>query len=550
MKIQTKITKVFAAASAALIMTTTAFNLTASAAQISTDGVGGVYCTASNSDIDLYDGYSIIDGSFENDRNFKIDFKYSDSLFSTDPFVFDPHMATLSVAMAEASTTYKDENDVTMVPDYTTIGGGIILNRGDNPYFHSAKRIASVLKQCKFQNIEVSESYTVKPTADSIACAFGTREIQTENGPRTVVSITVRSASYDAEWASNVTLGTEGEAKGFADSANQVIAYLNDYMNAHPEIREAADEGECYFWVQGFSRGGAVANLTAKRLIDGYQAIGDRVYAYTFEAPRGGVRSEMHSDRDYSCINNIIETNDFVTYVAPEDMGFMRYGTNLCIYLNNTLADEVTKELKKMLGEENYKEYVPFALDGNKTADCIKSVMKSVCGEVSRTDYVNKGIQSACRRLMNFIFTYGIDTDELMKTVDLANLLNEASPAIEGILEDPEKKLMNKFVSWILGPEYGKCIDPLYAAKESLLSSVKNALINDKGLDELFKEYEGGKKAMIDDVYLVLDKVLDAGIGNISDTVTLAKNFKNIYRNHSMMQTLAYMRLNDTWYNE
>ena len=55
---------------------------------------------------------------------------------------------------------------------------------------------------------------------------------------------------------------------------------------------------------------------------------------------------------------------------------------------------------------------------------------------------------------------------------------------------------------------------------------------------------------MIDDVYLVLDKVLDAGIDNISDTVTLAKNFKNIYRNHSMMQTLAYMRLNDTWYNE
>ena len=53
MKITTKITKAFAAAAAVITMATATVNLTASATQIRTDGVGGVYCTAYNSDIDL-----------------------------------------------------------------------------------------------------------------------------------------------------------------------------------------------------------------------------------------------------------------------------------------------------------------------------------------------------------------------------------------------------------------------------------------------------------------------------------------------------------------
>lgn len=479
-----------------------------------------------------YNGCSVIEGSFKNDNNFDVVFKYSDGFFKNDPYVYDNHLATVSVAFAEASTTYVDNKSTVLNPDGTV-----------NKYANGSQRIEYVLDTCGFKDIEVSDSYKVKPTTDSIACAFGAKTA--DEG--TILSITVRSASYEAEWASNVTLGTKGEAEGFSESAKTVRTYLNEYIENHDDVKKDIDNGKCSIWIQGFSRGGAVANLTAKGLVDDYQPKGNKVFAYTFETPRGGVKSEENKDSDYSCIHNTIDKNDFVTYVAPEEMGFKRYGEDH--YVNDIPTDKVTEELKKMLGEENYKGYVPFKLNGQNTADCIKSVMKSVCKEVSRTDYVKSGIQDACRRLMNFIFTNGIDADKLMKTVDLANLLNAAGPTVKSILNHPVGTAIQKGISWLLGPDLGKSIDPLYTVKNSILTSVRDALKNDKGLDDLFKKYEGGKNAMMDDIYLVLDKVLDAGLGNIGDTVKLAMNFKNIYGNHSMMQTLAYMRVNDTWYN-
>lgn len=160
------------------------------------------------------------------------------------------------------------------------------------------------------------------------SCAFGSKEVDTDSGDTTVTSITVRSASYDSEWASNVTLGSKGEAKGFADSADKAVDYLNEYLTQHKELEKAVSSGKASFWLQGFSRGGAVANLTAKRLIDKYQQGGDKVYAYTLEAPQGGIASEEQADRNYTCIHNVINNNDLVPYVAPSDMGFKRYGVD------------------------------------------------------------------------------------------------------------------------------------------------------------------------------------------------------------------------------
>lgn len=572
MKITTKITKAFAAAAAVITMATATVNLTASATQIRTDGIGGVYCTAYNSDIDLYDGYSIIDGSFENDQKFKISFKYSDSLFSTDPFEYNPHMATLSVAMAEASATYQDENDKTEQCDYTTIGGGVILNRWGNTYFHSAKRIASVLKQCKFQNIEVSESYTVKPTADSIACAFGTKEIQTENGSRTVVSITVRSASYESEWASNMTLGTEGEAKGFADSANQVITYLNDYMNAHTEIRKAADKGECYFWVQGFSRGGAVANLTAKRLIDSYQAIGDRVYAYTFEAPKGGVMNEMHSDCDYSCIHNIINKNDLVTYVAPGELGFMRYGTTHLV--NDTEASRVKEELKKFMSEEMANEYVPADMCGIKLklfptttlvtdpsfrgSDCIEKLIGALCYNKDR-EYYARNIEGRLRRMMEWV-NEDYDPGTAFGTISWVSVAARADAAVaKNAVVDTAKMVWDNFLFIFTGHTASAVVDiaknKYYEnfGEEALTETLVNALRDHLNANESFQKrmclYHGGAKAAIDDITALAKMVLETNSYDLNDLITLGAGIGNIAKNHSIVQTYATMRVNDSWFN-
>ena len=51
------------------------------------------------------------------------------------------------------------------------------------------------------------------------------------------------------------------------------------------------------------------------------------MYIYTFEAPMGADASKV-SGRIYENIHNVINYNDLVVRVAPECMGFARYGVD------------------------------------------------------------------------------------------------------------------------------------------------------------------------------------------------------------------------------
>jgi len=94
-------------------------------------------------------GGTVTISSKQTDNGITIPFKYSDGFFAADPTQFDNHLATMSDAMAEASTTY--------------------VNNGD--WSDGAKAIKEVLGKCGFENVEESSSYKVKPTEDSVACA-------------------------------------------------------------------------------------------------------------------------------------------------------------------------------------------------------------------------------------------------------------------------------------------------------------------------------------------------------------------------------------------
>ena len=170
----------------------------------------------------MYNGFEIKDISYICDGGQNIEFKYSDGLFLDNQFEYNPHLATASDAMAEASTTHVENGD----------------------WSHGSATIEEVLTKCGFENIEASSTYSVQPTADSIAYIFGSKYIETEDGERTIISVTVRSANYDSEWASNVTLDTKGEATGFEKSADTVYEALRDYMGDHSRICYNANHGK------------------------------------------------------------------------------------------------------------------------------------------------------------------------------------------------------------------------------------------------------------------------------------------------------------------
>lgn len=434
-----------------------------------------------------------------------------------------------------------------------------------------------MLGTCGFENIYASDSYKVAPTPYSIACAFGSKKVQTADGERTVISITVRSASYGTEWCSNVTLGTSGEANVFSESANKVLGYLDDYFKKNPELKKDLDENKVSFWLSGFSRGGAVTNLTAKRLIDKYQAGGTKIYAYALAAPKGGIAGQELSDRDYSCIHNIINKEDIVPYVAPEEMGFKRYGVDY--YTNHISDDRLKEELKKFIPANKINKYTAFHItdktltveispifftitklpsftimdtDNHNTEALIKRVTKELCSVCSREEYVNRGLQDAFRRVMYFLNSVSdldsvkdeisipelvtcVISSEISDHISLSSYVTKTVRSVVDVAKDTWNFFANKKT-----PDLKKYIpNPVNSIKESAVNSVVDYMMSLPTIKNNIDKYEGGEFRAIDDFRLIGKTVVNAGITNLDDFITFAYNAEGIIQNHSMFQTLG-----------
>lgn len=258
--------------------------------------------------------YDLISGTFKFPSTVKVNdsypdlsarFFYSDGFFAEDPTKYNPHIATASLCMAMASFN-------------SNLGA-----RGNNvDYSNKSSNIVEYMR-----NIGVAEKdifrnfYTmVRPQADGIGVTIG-KKATADN--RTLLIISIRGINYEKEWASNVTIGTTGEVEGFSRGADIVIDTVKHYIT-DKKLESNIASGDVDFWVAGYSRGGVAANLAARRLVDEYSSKGNKIFAYCFEAPHGGLLSSTNSK--YTCIHSVINKNDIITYVAPTAMKFQRYG--------------------------------------------------------------------------------------------------------------------------------------------------------------------------------------------------------------------------------
>ncbi len=307
--------------------------------------------TAKETDF-TYNGYPVIRGYFlsqSGTRDLASAFYYSDGYFlsgedanNSDPSIYNTHLASASYAMAMAggsSSVGKSQTD---------------LKNSGRSYTYRSQNIRKFLTDIGAEEVYVSDSFAVKPTTTSVSLAVAKKEIAVDEktGKKIIlVPVAVRGIDYEAEWASSLYLGTSGEALGFAQSADKVKNYVDEYLveqglatkseNGENVTYTVNDEYVIKFWVVGFSRGGAIANLTAKRLIDSYCANDSEyndstydslntVYAYPAEAPRGGASNciEQNHVNSYNWIHNMINQSDIVPLLAPVEMGFIRYGVD------------------------------------------------------------------------------------------------------------------------------------------------------------------------------------------------------------------------------
>ena len=263
--------------------------------------------------------------------NLEAKYFYTDGYFAESPTVYNEHMATTSVNLTMASSASE---------------------LGEREYTQeiASENLTKFMRDLGYSEMQIN--YT-KPAyygdnaspLSTIGYVISSKKVNLNDSEHTIVSMTVRSAEYADEWASNVTLGDgTGEAEGFSDAATQVFEAIQNYLDD-----KNIDTNTVKFWITGYSRGGATANIVSKRLTDIYG--GEKVYGYTFEAPRGGVKTEIKLGESYLNIHNIINKADLVTYVGPVEMGFVRYGHDVYVPGYSVGTPQYEEQKEKMLSQ-------------------------------------------------------------------------------------------------------------------------------------------------------------------------------------------------------
>lgn len=299
----------------------------------------------------------------------KLPLVYSDDYFNKSSFQYNNSLATASLALELSG--FADISD----------------------YKDQAKHAKQALQQLGFDDIEENVAYKQKSTANSIGVVTANKKIKANNEDYTLIPVILRGGGYEYEWTGNAKVGKTGDHQGFDVAAQKAKDFVDGYM------KNRNIEGKVKLWIVGYSRGGAAASLLGVKFNKDFipilkklntdckgfsnedyykkyiekektrtrQKYGKNIeinpndlYVYTFEAPmamsinsgsgleeyKGDIpysASERNNRAIYDNIHNMINDDDLITKVAPQDWGFARPGVD-----HKLLEDRNDKDIKNM----------------------------------------------------------------------------------------------------------------------------------------------------------------------------------------------------------
>ena len=308
----------------------------------------------------------VISGTFEMDVPFSTDvvtetYYYCDDYFSKSANTYDAHLSTMSAALAFTMTSK--------------------LNNPD-------KRYGKLPKEIGFDSIETHDMD--KTGTSTMGVLFANKVIN----DRPVVMVALRGDGYEGEWANNFLCGNSGDAEGFYNSAEKVFALLRTYLSNNGITNPK-------FWVTGYSRGGAVADLLGKRL-NNYYGTQEDIYVYTIEAPKASAEASSCAN-----IHNVSDCVDLITYVYPEIWGM--YNSGSVHQLGDADATIMSKQLS--LFDPSYmSDYKEVNLK-----DYLKDLADFLGTNISRETYVDK-VQENVMGIAQIYF--GLDSNKQTEFVD------------------------------------------------------------------------------------------------------------------------------------
>lgn len=133
--------------------------------------------------------------------------------------------------------------------------------------------------------------------------------------------LAVFRGTYKGEWYSNFNIGEGQEHAGFSAATDFAAEEINSYLESLN-----INKSEVKLVITGHSRGGAVANLLAKRMLT--QGEFRSVTAYTFASPNTTSAQDAKSAL-YKSIYNIVNPEDFICYIPLADWGYTKYGIDI-----------------------------------------------------------------------------------------------------------------------------------------------------------------------------------------------------------------------------
>lgn len=305
------------------------------------------------------------------ENNRQIEFGYSDNMFAPSSYEYNHALAKMSLGAAVAAFSAKEGDK----------------HWGEDGNFSRDKNIITLYKDMGFENIKTyNYDKSLNSKEDKVAFAIGEKTIKLPDGEYRVIAVSIRGGAYGNEWVSNFNLGSGENHLGFDKAAEEVKEAVIGYAGENRKNTK--------LWLNGYSRGAAVANLASAKLGDSFDK--EHIYAYTFATPKGTAREDKNDDK-YGYIFNIISDNDLVPLVAPTQWGYGRFGRDVKFPdLSEYDAAAAEKESKRIgeiyqaissAGELNLME-----IENSNQSNQVKTTVESLCIALDTKENYVKGI--------------------------------------------------------------------------------------------------------------------------------------------------------------
>ena len=201
-----------------------------------------------------------------------------------------------------------------------------------------------------------------------------TRKEYVRNGEKhTVVLVALRGTTGN-EWYSNFDPRGKLDKKNYNGSGHyyfeQAAQFVKNNLDSYLRRSNLTGGKNIEFIITGHSRGAAVANVLAAKLIDSSKSgssiypAKSKIFTYTFASPNT-TKSFTRVNTIYTNIFNFVNPEDFVTKVLPGAWGYGRYGVTLTLpsktnesgYSYNIYKNKMSSEFRRYYGS-NYVPYV------------------------------------------------------------------------------------------------------------------------------------------------------------------------------------------------